>query len=128
MYDPHADPTAKDIEDATARYLAHHELAPGESVSHVVTLAEVVQFYDDGRPPSYRRVRIADVRTHPAILERQLRPPPGAETRPLAAGVLGRLGPVPRGRLVPFPGFPARHRRDDRLRLRRLRVRVCGDE
>ena len=69
MYDPHADPTAKDIEDATARYLAHHELAPGESVSHVVTLAEVVQFYDDGRPPSYRRVRIADVRTHPAILE-----------------------------------------------------------
>lgn len=69
MYDPNAEPTAQDIEDATARYLTRHELAPGESVSHVVTLAEVVRYYEDDRPPSYRRVRITDVRTHPGIIE-----------------------------------------------------------
>jgi hypothetical protein len=73
VHDPNAEPTIQDIANATARYLTHHELAAGETVSHVVTLAEVVEYFDDDRLPIYRRVRITDARTHPGILESLVR-------------------------------------------------------
>lgn len=73
MYDPNAVPTAKHVQDVITRYLVHHELEDGESVNLSISLAEVVHYYDDGRSPSYRRVRIADVTTHPGALESLVR-------------------------------------------------------
>lgn len=91
---PTAEPSAKDIEDATARFLTHHGLAEGEHISHVVTIAEVVRYYDDDRPPSYRRVRITDANTHPCIIESLVRHAAkdlGAAMHPTADANSGRF-------------------------------------
>jgi hypothetical protein len=73
VYDPNVEPTIKDIDDAADRYLAYCELEEGENVYLNVHLTEVVRHYDDGRPPSYRRVRIVDGNIHPGALESLVR-------------------------------------------------------
>ncbi len=73
MYDPNAVPTAEDVEDIVTRFLVAHELQEGEAVNLNINLSEVVRYYDDGRPPTYRRVRIAGHTTHPGALESLVR-------------------------------------------------------